>query len=193
VLTSGTGALFPGRYCIPFSFDDEQRERQRYDQLAVIARILGDPTSSELAGYSAEAVEEMRNVCATEALSSLGDEERSLEVDAKLRDVCPSASPDEIALLKALLEIDPAKRPSAAAALGFAYFGTLPAVEAPCVTAMASEEEAARVKSAFAFEDEDLGKNELRILLANDLFRFREEHGEHGVPDFGVPGAVDIS
>jgi hypothetical protein len=58
---------------------------------------------------------------------------------------------------------------------------------------MASEEEAARVKSAFAFEDEDLGKNELRILLANDLFRFREEHGEHDVPDFGVPGALDIS
>ena len=38
-----TGALFPGRYCIPFSFDDDQRERQRHDQLAVITRTLGAP------------------------------------------------------------------------------------------------------------------------------------------------------
>ena len=44
-----TGALFPGRYCIPFSFDDAQRERQRHDQLAVIAARLGTPTADEMA------------------------------------------------------------------------------------------------------------------------------------------------
>ena len=30
-----TGALFPGRYCIPFSFDDDHKSRHRHDQLSV--------------------------------------------------------------------------------------------------------------------------------------------------------------
>merc|ERR1719321_2348230 len=47
-----TGALFPGRYCIPFSFDDDNRERQRHDQLAVITRTLGDPTAAEMTWLS---------------------------------------------------------------------------------------------------------------------------------------------
>ncbi len=192
-----TGALFPGRYCIPFSFDDDQRERQRYDQLAVIARTLGEPTASDMAWASEAAVEEVKAVCAHDELSTKTDEERRSQVEAKLRDACPVASPDEVVLLKALLEFDPAKRPSAVAALGFGYFGSLPAAEAPCVTPSASEAEAARVKSAFAFEDESLGTNELRILLANDLFRMAQDlpagAGSAAATAAAAAGAANIS
>jgi len=73
--------------------------------------------------------------------------------------------------MKALLEFDPSKRPSAAQALEFAYFRALPAAEAPTVTPAASDEQAAKVAAAFKFEEESLGCNELRILIVNDLFR----------------------
>merc|ERR1719284_1012700 len=57
-----TGALFPGRYCIPFSFDDDQRERQRHDQLAVITRILGAPTHAEVGWMRADSQAEVQAV-----------------------------------------------------------------------------------------------------------------------------------
>jgi len=170
-----TGALFPGRYCIPFSFDDDQRERQRYDQLAVIARTLGEPTVNEMKWASEEAAIEVSNVCMSDALSTKSDEERMAQIEQKLRDACPVASPDEVQLLRGLLEFEPVKRPSAADALAFDYFASLPDAQKPCITPMASDEEDARVQAAFSFEDEALGTNELRILLANDLFRIQVE------------------
>ena len=57
----------------------------------------------------------------------------------------------------------------------------------------------ARVASAFAFEQEKLGTNELRILLANDLFRMivderDAEAAKKGTmpppPPPGAPGAA---
>jgi len=175
-----TGALFPGRYCIPFSFDDDQRERQRYDQLSVIARTLGEPTSLEMCWAGAEAIEEVKSVCANDALSTKSDEERGSQLDQKLRDACPVASDAEIALMKALLAFNPGLRPSAEQALTYAYFGPLPAAEKPSVTPFASAEEAERVKRAFAFEEESLGTNELRVLLANDMFRMINEGASMG-------------
>ena len=38
--------------------------------------------------------------------------------------------------------------------------------------------DAGRIEAAFAFEDENLPANELRILLANDLFRMAHEEEE---------------
>ena len=59
-------------------------------------------------------------------------------------------------------------RPAADAALGFGYFGGLAGAEKPVVTPKPAQ---AAIDSAFAFEHEQLNTNELRILLANDLFR----------------------
>ncbi len=163
-----TGALFPGRYCIPFSFDDDQRERQRHDQLSVIIRILGAPTADEMSWASQPAQEEMAAACPSDAFPSIAADERASELDAALRGACPIATPDEIALLRALLDFNPARRPPAAAALASAYFSPLPDAEMPRPTAVADPDS---VSKAFAFEDEKLGANELRVLLANDLFR----------------------
>jgi len=166
-----TGALFPGRYCIPFPFDDDQRERQRHDQLAVIARILGEPTPTDMAWANDAAKAEVVAICAKDCLSSLGEDERTSQISQKLKEACPMAVDAEVSLMKALLEFDPSKRPSAAQALEFAYFRALPAAEAPTVTPAASDEQAAKVAAAFKFEEESLGCNELRILIVNDLFR----------------------
>lgn len=170
-----TGALFPGRYCIPFSFDDDQRERQKHDQLAVIATRLGEPTAAEMAWAGAAAQAEALKVCTAGAFSSLSPEERAAEVDAKLAEACPVVGEAEKALLKALLEWDPARRPNAAEALRYSYFDDLPDVEKPAIT---PSPDPAQIEEAFAFENEQLGTNELRILLANDLFRMEVEEGK---------------
>lgn len=165
-----TGAMFPGRYCIPFSFDDDQRERQRYDQLAVIARILGEPTAAEMDWASPAAQAEMLKVCHGGKLSTLQPVERAAQLDSMLSEACPVTGGEERALMRALLEFSPAARPSAEQALQFPYFAPLAdGVQTPVLT---PPPDAAQVEAAFAFEDEKLGANELRILLANDLFRY---------------------
>mmetsp|Transcript_36153 Transcript_36153/g.116422 ORF Transcript_36153/g.116422 Transcript_36153/m.116422 type:complete len:88 (-) Transcript_36153:9-272(-) len=65
-----------------------------------------------------------------------------------------------------MLDLDPSKRPDAAAALGHAYFDALPS--RPPVTPPGDENE---IEAAFTFERENLNVNDLRILIANDLFR----------------------
>ena len=58
------------------------------------------------------------------------------------------------------------RRPDAAAALEHAYFDALPS--RPPVTPPSDENE---IEAAFTFERENLNVNDLRILIANDLFR----------------------
>jgi len=172
-----TGAIFPGRYCIPFSFDDDQRERQRYDQLAVITRILGTLTEHEVSWMSDRAREEVRGVLTSDGKwSVLPLEERKAQVAARLAEACPvtSVGSAELALLQALLEINPSERPEAGSALQLAYFAALPEAETPRLTPPPDRES---IESAFAFEKEELGCNELRILIANDLFRMHLEGG----------------
>ena len=55
-----TGAIFPGRYCLPFSFDEHHSTRQRNDQLAVICRVMAPPTATEFAWASKEGQAEVR-------------------------------------------------------------------------------------------------------------------------------------
>ena len=185
-----TGALFPGRYCIPFSFDDDQRERQRHDQLAVIIRTLGAVTPAEVSWMAPQAQEELRAVLpgGTEsgAWSTLEAAERRAQLDARLAEACPiavSGSP-ELALLRALLEFNPAERPDANAAMKLDYFADLPEVELPVLTPAPDPR---TIEAAFAFERETLGANELRILIANDLFRMHLEDE----PTSAAAAAVD--
>lgn len=58
-----TGALFPGRYCIPFSFDDEHKSRHRHDQLSVICRVLSPPIQEEMAWADEKAQKEVSKIC----------------------------------------------------------------------------------------------------------------------------------
>jgi len=186
-----TGALFPGRYCIPFSFDDDQRERQRHDQLAVITRILGEPTAQEMAWADDGAKDEILAVCFNETLQTMSTEERQQQVEAKLRDTVPVANPLEVTLLRALLEFEPKARPSAKAALTYDYFAELPEAERPPMTDLDSDDKRRdAVKDSFAFEQETLGTNELRILLANDLFRMKIENDESDAKGAGASSAA---
>ena len=90
---------------------------------------------------------------------------------ARLRDGCPvaEAGSAELELLAALLQFDPASRPTAAAALKLPYFAPLPAELVPNVAEPTRTPE--EIESTFAFEYEKMGVNDLRILIANDLFR----------------------
>jgi hypothetical protein len=47
----------------------------------------------------------------------------------------------------------------------------VPAAEKPAAVAEQSGRERRDTRDAFKFEEENLGMNELRILLTNDLFR----------------------
>jgi mitogen-activated protein kinase 1/3 len=182
-----TGALFPGRSCIPFSFDDDLRERQRFDQLTVITRILGPPTLEEMGWASASAQEEMAQVCPGDALPTLGAAARREQLEARLQSACPIATPSEVELMRLLLDFDPRKRPRADAALRTAYFALLAPKEVPTPTKLADP---ASVAAAFAFEAEGLGSNELRVLLANDLFRMQVETQDPGSGVGRVEGAL---
>jgi len=169
-----TGALFPGRYCIPFSFDDDQRERQRHDQLAVIARILGTFTEPEVGWMGAAAQQELRAVLPEAAWSQKPEGERRDEVAARLAGECPVAATGsaELALLVALLEFNPAVRPTADAALRHPFFAELPEAERPPMTTPSAPK---TIEATYQFEQENLGSNELRVLIANDLFRMHIE------------------
>ena len=58
-----TGALFPGRYCIPFSFDDDHKSRHRHDQLSVICRVLSPPIQEDMAWADEKAQKEVSKIC----------------------------------------------------------------------------------------------------------------------------------
>jgi len=167
-----TGALFPGRYCIPFSFDDhDEQVRHRHDQLSVICRTLATPTRSEFAWASAASQAEIECVC--KGWSNLDEAARTKQRQQVLVDICPYATDVEIDLLAALLSLEPRKRPTAAAALmKHPYFAGLE--DRPPLTPPADEQQ---VEAAFAFEREKLNVNDLRILIANDLFRMQHPLG----------------
>ena len=77
-----------------------------------------------------------------------------------------------------------AARPSAAAALKAPYFEALTEAEQPVVTPPPDPEQ---IKAAFRFEEENLAANELRILLANDLFRSKAEEEASSPPSAQRP------
>ena len=84
---------------------------------------------------------------------------------------CPVVADVELELMRALLAYDPSSRPRCAEALSqYEYFTPLTADERAGL-AISGDVDAKSVEAAFAFEAEQLGSNELRILLANDLFR----------------------
>jgi len=138
--------------------------RHRHDQLAVICRTLAPPTVSEFGWASATSRAEVERVC--RGWSSLEAEGRERQRRQYLTEACPVATRCEVDLLASLLELDPTKRPDAAAALEHAYFDALPS--RPPVTPPSDENE---IEAAFTFERENLNVNDLRILIANDLFR----------------------
>jgi len=164
-----TGAIFPGRYCIPFSFGEDQRDRQRHDQLTVICRVLGQPTQKEMAWASESGQAEVKRVSGGWSTAEEADRMRTLLT--KLQATVETASGEELQFLQAMLSIDPNQRPAADACLKFAYFNDLPKEQMPEITPPV---EPAVVDSAFKFERETLGLNELRVLISNDLFMSQE-------------------
>merc|ERR1712087_88288 len=107
-----TGALFPGRYYIPFPFDDDKQFRTRHDQLSVIFRTLAPPTKAQMVWASETSQEEVEKVC--NGFSKLTEQEREVEVKARLKEFCDIAGIVEIELLAELLHLDPRCRPAAA-------------------------------------------------------------------------------
>jgi len=164
-----TGAIFPGRYCIPFSFGEDQRDRQRHDQLTVICRVLGQPTQAEMSWASPDGQNEVKRV--SNGWSTASEVDRKRVQLQKLQDAVATASAEELQLLQATLSINPKQRPTAAQALKFAYFKDLPPVQMPEIT---KEVDLEVIQAAFKFEKETLGLNELRVLISNDLFMSQE-------------------
>jgi len=162
-----TGALFPGRYCIPFSFDDDHKSRHRHDQLSVICRVLSPPIKEEMAWADEKAQKEVSKICG--GFRDMDGTARASELTKRLSEACPIAAEAEIALLGSMLSIDPTKRPVCKAALGHEYFSDLPEQMRPPVS------EPNKHEGLFSFEQEKLDMNDLRILIANDLFRLNTE------------------
>jgi len=166
-----TGALFPGRHCIPFSFDGDDINRTRHDQLNVIFRTLAPPTKDDFCWASSEAQAEVENLCG--GWNGLERDERAAQIRGKLSEAVGDAGPVEIELLSAMLDLNPRRRPLAAQVLmTHGYFAGIPEAERPPLTPPA---DLAQVDAAFAFESETLGINDLRILIANDIFRMHEQ------------------
>uniref|UniRef100_A0A7S4IB57 Protein kinase domain-containing protein n=1 Tax=Prymnesium polylepis TaxID=72548 RepID=A0A7S4IB57_9EUKA len=169
------GAIFPGRYCIPFSFGEDQRDRQRHDQLTVICRVLGQPTQVEMAWASEDAQKEVKRV--SNGWSSQSEADRKRAQIVKLQEAVQTATGEELELLQGMLSIDPNRRPAADAALKYAYFESLPSEQMPEITKPVPAD---TIEAAFKFENENLGTNELRVLISNDLFmsQSRMDRGE---------------
>jgi len=181
-----TGALFPGRYCIPFSFDDDKQFRTRHDQLNVIFHVLEKPTHQEMAWATLDSQREVEQL--VQGFSDLAPEQRQEERKQRLADKCGAAGSIEIDLLAELLSIDPTTRPPASEVLrNHAYFANIPSSEKPPSLPSANK---ADVEAAFAFERENLNVNDLRILIANDLFRMQQgqEKKRVGVEGGGCSG-----
>ena len=83
-----------------------------------------------------------------------------------MAEACPIASELELDLLTKLLSIDPTKRPTAKGCMEHAYFEELPEQMRPPISSPEID------RGQFDFEKEKLDMNDLRILIANDLFRF---------------------
>jgi len=162
-----TGALFPGRYCIPFSFDDDHKSRHRHDQLSVICRVLSPPIQEDMAWADEKAQKEVSKICG--GFRELDVASREEELLKRLSEACPVASDLEIGLLSSMLAIDPNKRPLAKGALAHEYFTDLPEQMRPPIS------EPKKNDAFFDFEKEKLDMNDLRILIANDLFRLNTE------------------
>ena len=85
-----------------------------------------------------------------------------------MAEACPIASELELDLLTKLLSIDPTKRPTAKGCMEHAYFEELPEQMRPPISSPEID------RGQFDFEKEKLDMNDLRILIANDLFRCNE-------------------
>ena len=143
-----------------------------------LTRVLGDPTPAETAWADETALTDLKAVCDTKgALSTLPDDDRRAQLERRLIDACPAIDGrlEELSLLRGMLEFDPSARPSAAAALAMPYFGALTEAEQPVIT---PAPDPAQIAAAFRFDEENLKVNELRILLANDLFRMATKEQE---------------
>lgn len=173
-----TGALFPGRHCLPFSFGEDRNFRQRHDQLAVIFRVLSAPTQREMSWASLEGQADVEQVISRWCEHEKA--EREAQIRRHLSRTCPVASETEVDLLAQLLNLHPGERLRADKALEHAYFAELPVAMR---TPVAVNADKAKLEAAFAFELEVLQPDDLRLLISNDLFRMQ--------PD--IAGAQDVS
>ena len=107
---------------------------------------------------------------------------RQEELKKRLAEACPIAAEGEVDLLGSMLFIDPTKRPNAKAALGHPYFADLPEAMRPPIS------EPKKHEGFFDFEKEKLDMNDLRILIANDLFRLNTD-GKTPPGDAAAPSA----
>jgi len=109
---------------------------------------------------------EVSKICG--GLRELDKAERAAEITKRISEACPIASEVELSLLTKLLSVDPTKRPTAKGCMEHAYFEELPEQMRPPVSAPEKH------SGQFDFEKEKLDLNDLRILIANDLFRSNE-------------------
>ena len=128
--------------------------------------MLSPPVKEEMAWADEAAQKEVSKICG--GLRDLDEAERAAELSKRMAEACPIASDVDLSLLTKLLSIDPTKRPTAKGCMNYAYFEELPEQMRPPVSAPEKH------SGQFDFEKEKLDLNDLRILIANDLFRSNE-------------------
>mmetsp|Transcript_56993 Transcript_56993/g.169438 ORF Transcript_56993/g.169438 Transcript_56993/m.169438 type:complete len:317 (-) Transcript_56993:500-1450(-) len=168
------------------SVDDTEEGMQalrheRHGQLAQIFRVLGIPTMNELAWASPDAAERTMSLIRSItkppiSYSPWADAKRLTERRDMLREQVPAAPADALDLFVELLSIDVRARPSAADALGHAYFNELP----PMYISYALPPEVqhahlAAVEAAFAFEQQALTLPQLREMLYEEVLKSSHE------------------
>jgi len=132
----------------------------------VICRVLSPPVKEEMAWADEAAQKEVSKICG--GLRDLDEAERAAELSKRMAEACPIASDVDLSLLTKLLSIDPTKRPTAKGCMDYAYFEELPEQMRPPISSPEID------RGQFDFEKEKLDMNDLRILIANDLFRSNE-------------------
>ncbi len=90
---------------------------------------------------------------------------------APLQDLIPNADPQAIDLLEHILQLDPERRISAADAMAHPYFASLHEPSAIITRDPIPPEE-------FAFEAENLSREQLRHLFLEEILRYHPEHRE---------------
>ena len=128
--------------------------------------MLSPPVKEEMAWADEAAQKEVSKICG--GLRDIDEAERTAELTKRMAEACPIASDVDLSLLTKLLSIDPTKRPTARGCMDYAYFEELPEQMRPPISSPEID------RGQFDFEKEKLDMNDLRILIANDLFRSNE-------------------
>lgn len=139
--------LFPGDSCFPLSASNPRELSSATDQLNVIFGVIGTPQRADFHAIDGPARTYLERLPPRPA--------------ASLTERFPGADPNALDLLRQLLSFDPARRPSAAAAMEHSFFDRH--------TRARFEADAAPQPVAFDFEDESLSVPQLRARMEAEV------------------------